>query len=214
MMSKMKSAFGYKPLICPRCGEYITRRQLMTSKCPYCHAPVTVADSYSRWVGFFTIAFVIALGAATHRADSGGTWLFWLFLAAIPINLLLQVMLPPWLKEGTTQFRFTFMTAFFLGAIDIFVVVFVIFTVAILLLGTKADVREHLELLSWPLDLISRNFRITPEKRFTDVCGVILGEGLLYGSVFFACFRMVDWARRKGRPTQLLLSGRNPTEQD
>jgi hypothetical protein len=213
-MSKLKSLFSYKPLICPKCDERITRRQLTKWQCPYCHTAVTLADSYSRWIWSFTIAFVIALGIATHRTDSGGTWLFWLFLSALPINFILNVMLPPWLKEGTFQFRFTFVAAFFLGTIDVFVVVFVIFTIAVLLLGTKSDVREHLALLSWPLDLISPNFLITPEKSFTDVCGVILGDGLLYGSWLFGCFRLVHWAWRKGRPTQLSLSGRNPTDED
>lgn len=214
MLPDRKGRFRREPLICPKCGEHIAPGDLGKEQCSYCHAAVTLANSYIRWVVAFTVAFVIALGILTHQDDSGGTWLFGLFCSAIPIYLILSMMLPPWLKKGTYQFTFSLGQAFIIAVIDIFLVMFVLGTLVILILGSKADVRQHLEELSWPLVAISRNFLITPQKTFIDVCGILLGNSAFYGLVWFGCVSWVRWSSRRVRTIRLSLSGKNPTDED
>lgn len=214
MTVKRESLFGHEPLTCPKCGERIAGRQLRKWQCPSCHIPVTVADSYARLTGLLAVAIVITLGILTHRTNSDGTWLLCLILSVIPIRFVLSMIIPPWLKKGRYEFRFTFGEAIITSAIYIFLVLFVLGAGTILLLGSKNDVRELLEALSAPIVWINRNFLITPDKNFLDVCGVILGNSFFYGSFYFVCQRCVRCAYRKARPIRLSLSGKDPTDDD
>lgn len=204
----------FKPLTCPRCGEPIDRRRLNEWVCPSCQARIGIAHSYQRCVDLLTFAWIVLLGIVTHRSASDGTWLLGIILSAIPFWIAFIVLVPPWLKQGSNQPRVTIVSSFLGAAMTIFLVEFLGFTAVILLLGSKRDLQEHLDMLSWPLAWINPNFLITPDKALSDVCGVILGNSFFFGLLLFACYQAVRWAFRRARVQRLWLSGTNPTDDD
>lgn len=205
----------FKPLTCPRCNERIHRQQLKDWECPHCHADIGLARSYQRVLGLLTLASVSLLAVATHKSTSGGAWLLTVFLSAIPCWFIFVIVVPPWLKQGRNQPRVTLVSAWLGAAMSVFLVEFLLFGAAHVLLGaSRRELLEHLEMLSQPLAWISPNFLITPAKSFFDVCGVILGNSVFFGSLIFACYQPVRWAFRRTRPTQLSLSNSNSKEDD
>lgn len=205
----------FKPLTCPRCNERIHRQQVKDWECPSCHSDFGLAPSYQRCVGSLTLASVSLLAVATHKSTSGGAWLLSVFSSAIPSWFIFMIVVPPWLKRGHNQPKFTIVVSWLSAALSVFVVEFLGFGAAHLLLGaSRRELLEHLEMLSMPLAWISPNFLITPSKSFFDVCGVILGNSVFFGSLIFAAYQPVRLAFRRSRPTQLSLSNSNSTEDE
>lgn len=158
--------------------------------------------------------FVLLIGTATYNQESDGTWLLSLAALAIATWFALAVSLPPWLKQGSYQTRFTFGAAYFTAVFEMFLVLFVGYTALISVLGSSRDIREHLGMLSLPLFWFSKKFLITPESSFPDLCGILLGNSFFYGLVLYVCYQAVHWSMRRSRTTQLSLGVKNPTDED
>jgi hypothetical protein len=138
-----------------------------------------------------------------------------IFLCAIPVSGFFSIAVPPKLVVGTYQPRVSLLSAWLGAALTIFVVEYLLFGSAyVFLKASPSDLQEHLTMLSLPLAWINRNFLTTPQKTFFDVCGVILGNSIFYGLIMYACYQPVRWAFRKAQPTQLSISGKNPTAED
>jgi hypothetical protein len=119
--------------------------------------------SYQRVLGLLTLASVSLLAVATHESTSGGAWLFSVFLSAIPCWFIFMIAVPPWLKQGRNQPRFTLVSAWLSAAMSVFLLEFLLFGAAHVLLGaSQRELLEHLEMLSLPLAWISPNFLIEP----------------------------------------------------
>ena len=124
-------------------------------------------------------------------------------------------VVPPWLKQGHNQPRITLVSSWLGVALTVFLVEFLGFGAVHVLFGTsRRELLEFLWMLSEPLAWISPNFLITPARSFFDVCGVILGNSVFFGSLTFAFYQTVRWAFRRARPTQLSLSNSGSTEDD
>jgi hypothetical protein len=183
--------------------------------CPSCKAEVGLASSYAWFTELLSFASVALLGVVTHTPTSDGGWLFAILLCVIPFWVLFMIVIPPWLKRGINQPTITFAGAWLGAAATWFLVEFLVFGAAHVLLGaSRSENREYLEMLSEPLDRISLNFLLTPEKSFIDVCGVILGNSLFFGAVFFICYHSVRWVFRRSRPTQLSISSTKTTDDE
>ena len=203
----------FKPLTCPRCSAHIPRCWFGDWECPHCHADLGLAQSYERVLALLTLASVCLIAVATHKSTSGGEWLLKVFLSAIPCWLIFRVVVPPWLKQGRNQDRLTFVKAWLGAAITVFLVGFVLFGAAHVLLGaSRREFQEFLEMLSLPLAWISPNSLITPGKGLLHVYGVILGNSVFFGALIYVCYQPVRWAFRRWRPTQLSLSDGDSTE--
>lgn len=204
-----------RALICPRCTERISRQHLKDWECPHCHTDFGLARSYQRIVALLTLILTSLLAVITHGSSSGGAWLLLIFISAIPIWFILIIALPPWLKEGRNQPRITLVTTWLGAALSVFVVEFLLFGSAHVLLGASgSELTEHLEMLSMPLAWISTNFLITPRRSLFDVCGVILGNSIFFGSAIYVFYQPVRWAFHRARPTQLSLSNSNLGDED
>lgn len=108
-----------------------------------------------------------------------------------------------------------FVSSWLGAALSVFLVEFLLFVGAYVLLGaTRNELLEHLEMLSMPLASISSNLLLTPSKTFLDVCGVILGNSIFFGTILYAFYQPVRWAFRRARPTQLLITNRDVPEED
>ncbi|MGA2966304.1 MAG: hypothetical protein ABSD64_08835 [Terriglobales bacterium] len=158
---------------------------------------------------------VSLLAIATYKSTSGGAWLLRVFLSAIPCWFIFMTVVPPWLKQGRNQPRITVVSAWLGAAMTVFLVEFLLLGAAHVLLGaSRPELLEHLWMLSMPLAWINPNFLLTPAKSFPDVCGVILGNSVFFGSLMFACYQIVCWAFRRARPTRLSISDSDDTEDE
>lgn len=197
-----------RPLICPRCNGRINRQHLKDWECPHCHTDIGLARSYQQIVALITLILTSLLAVMTHKSSSSGAWLLIIFASAISIWFILIIALPPWLKQGRSQPRITLVSAWLGAALSVFIVEFLLFGSAHVLLGaTRSELTEHLEMLSIPLAWMSTNFLITPERSSIDVC-------IFFGSAIYAFYQPVRWAFRRARPTQLSLSTSNSAEED
>lgn len=117
-------------------GSALGTHRILARGSPYCHAALTLAGSYSRWTASITVAFVIALGIATHRVVLRRN----VVVLALPLRYTNPLDLgrdAPIVAEGwNCPLQVYFRECIFLATIDIFVVVLVLFTIAVLLLGS------------------------------------------------------------------------------
>ncbi len=207
-----------KPLICPQCGESICAANLNRSlnkwECPRCGAHVRFAKSYELFMILLTILFALFVGTATYGHDSGGTWLLGVLVSSIAVQFLFPLYIRPWLQLGSYQPKGTIVGS----ALWISTYLFLLELLAVvgfsLHVVSREAYQDNLETLSLPLALLNRNFLLNPDKRFSDICGVLLGNSVIYGLVVFACYKVVHRAFLKSKVTQLSLSPKNPTDED
>jgi hypothetical protein len=171
---------AFKPLTGPHCHRPIHPQQLRDWECPWCHAAVGVARSCGRCAGLFAFASGIGIGVATDQSDSDGTWLLGVILSTIVCWFFFAGVIPPWQKPGRNRPRVNFLGLWLTYTIDFFVVEFLgLVSLQMLLIASEDAQRRHLEFLSTPLDLIGRNFLLTPANSFFDLCGILLRQQLL-----------------------------------
>jgi hypothetical protein len=122
---------------------------------------------------------------------------------------------PPWLQQGSEQPRITIVSSWLGAALTIFLVEFLGYGSAYVLLGaSQREIRELLEILSFPLAWLGPNFLLTREQSFLGLCGVILGNSMFFGFLTLLCYRPVRAAFARNRPTRLSISGEeNPTDE-
>jgi hypothetical protein len=184
-------------------------------ECPACHTETGIAQSYYQCVGLFTLASGGLIGVGTHQSTSGGSWLLGVIVSTIMCWFFFLAVIPPWLKRGRNQARISLLHTWVSAAISAFLFQFLGLGIALLLLGAShQELMDHIEFLSVPLAWISPNFLLTPANSFFDLCGILLGNSVFYGTFVFACYQPVRWAFRRARPTQLSLSNRNSPEDE
>jgi hypothetical protein len=194
--------------VCPNCGEPLRLRDLRDDLCMTCNEPVRVPWAHRRQISYMALLVVVLIGLATYSRASGGPWLIGLVLFWPLIAFVLSAILPPTYERGYAQPQVTFVTTFVTVFVSVLLVEFVAFLGAYVVLRAKPwEVQEHLELLSEPLALLNRQFLITPEKSFSDVWGVMLGNSFLIAIPVFLCAKGVQHILRRNRPTQIGISG-------
>lgn len=158
---------------------------------------------------------VVLIACATYSRASGGPWLIGLVLFWPLVAFVLSLILPPTYERGYLHPQVTFVTTFLSVFLSVFVVEFLGFLGAYVILRAKpSDIQEHLELLSEPLRFLSRQFLITPEKRFSDVCGVMLGNSFLIAIPVFLCAKGVQYVLRRNRVTRIGIGGSSDETDD
>jgi hypothetical protein len=190
--------------VCPNCGETLRFRNRRESVCMACNEPAQLAWSYRRYTAYLALLAVVLIAFATYRPTSGGLWIMGLVLFWPLITVVLWAILPPSYERGYPQPKFTLVAACVTVFATVFAVEFVGFAVAYIVLGAKpSEIKEQLYRLSMPLALFNSQFLITPEKRFVDACGVMVGNSLLIALPIFGCVKVVQAAFRRNRVTQI-----------
>ena len=194
--------------VCPKCGEPLSFRNPREPLCMACNEPVRVSWSYRRQTSCIALLVVILIAFATYNRASGGPWIVGLVLFWPLATFVLFAIVPPRYERGYAQPQVTFVTTFLSVFLSVFTVEFTAFLFACLVLGSKpSEIQEHLEMLSEPMRLFSRQFLITPEKSFVDACGVMLGNSFLIAIPVFLCAKVVQYVFRRNRVIQIGIGG-------
>jgi hypothetical protein len=195
--------------VCPKCGKALRLRSLQDSLCVACNEPVRISWSYRRQVAYMALVIDAVVGLATYDQTSAGPWIIGLVLLWVLIAFALQMLVPATYEPGYPQeYRLTFVVAFISTFLSILLVEFVGFLTLFFVVGAKpADVQEQLDTLSVPLVWFSHQFRITPQKNFLDVCGIMLGNSFLLGIPLYVCGKVVHFFLRRNRVVQIGIDG-------
>jgi hypothetical protein len=116
------------------------------------------------------------------------------------------VMLPPPLAAAPKTQGIPFAACYVAIALTIFIQQFILFGWAAFFLGTKRDVYEHFQMLSYPLAWINPNFLITPQRSFFDACGIVFANSYFGAFAFWICGNTVGAIFRRNRVTQLSIT--------
>ena len=147
---------------------------------------------------------VILIGSATYSHASTGLWIIGLVLFWAWIAFVLSLMIPATYERGNPQAQFTWVASFLTIFATWFTVEFVGLLAAHVLLGaTSREVQELLEFLSVPLGWFSSQFVITPQVRFLDVCGIVLGNSFFIAMPVFVCAKTTQYVMNRNRVVQL-----------
>lgn len=128
-----------------------------------------------------------------------------LFMVSVPISIVVYSVLPAKLEQGTWQYRLTLVGAIFSTAITA-LFEFGIFAAVNIALGNEAELRDFLEMFSVPLAFISTNFLIKPHSTgFLDLCGIIFGNSLFYGTALYLCGSIVRQTLKRSAPITMAI---------
>jgi len=190
--------------LCPACGEDLWRKSAREQVCRACNEPVRVTWAYRRQIAYESLLAVALIGIATYKQTSAGPWIIGLVFLWGLIAFALRGVRPATYERGYAQVTITFVGAFLGMFVSLFVVEFVGFLAAGVLVGAnRAEIQEHLEMMSLPLAWLSPQFLITPRKSFLDVCGIMLGNSFLIGIPLFLCVKFTQHVLRRGCVVQI-----------
>jgi hypothetical protein len=191
--------------VCPKCGKDLWLRSLQNPLCVACNEPVRISWSYRRQLAYMAIVIDTVVAFATYRQMSAGPWIIGLVLFWVLITFALQILIPATYEPGYPQeYKLTFVSAFIGTFLTVLLVEFLGFLTLFFVVGAKpAEVQEHLDMLSAPLAFFSQQFRITPQKNFLDVCGIMLGNSFFLGIPFYVCGKVVHFFLRRNRVVQI-----------
>ena len=201
---------------CPACGEEVRWEDLRNGPaCPICHEWLRYSRKQARNRAFIAYAALIVIGFMTYTSKAVGSWLLFLLLLGIPINWLCNLFTRPRLEVGTPQPRLTYMGYVILLALEIFVLYVVVIGGFMWLAGgSRRDLNELYDALSYPLAWLNPNFRITTESSFLDKFGTILGNSLFYGGLMYTCYLFVRRTFTRNRVTQIGITDRSPEDDE
>jgi hypothetical protein len=206
-----------KPLTCTSCQRPLEFRLgggLSGLECPYCKIDYRITEAYYRGVGFLSLFAMALLGFATHTPNSDGVWLFWIILSGIPFWIFFSRVIQPLAERGNERYRLTFYGAY-LTSVFVFGSEFVLILIMIYLTGSsQREVKDVLQVSSFPLSWINPHFLLTGENSLTDVCGVLLGNSLFIAVAIQLCYQPIRWLFHRSRTTQLSLSQTGSENQD
>ena len=80
--------------------------------------------------------------------------------------------------------------------------------------SSQREVKDVLQVSSFPLSWVNPHFLLTGENNLADVCGVLLGNSVFIAVVIQACYQPIRWLFRRSRTTQLSLSQASSENQD
>jgi hypothetical protein len=154
------------------------------------------------------------LGLATHTANSDGAWLLWIILSGIPFWIFFSRVIHQSVEPGNRRYRLTLIGTY-LACVLVFVGEFVLILVMIYLTDSpQREIRDVLEIFSFPLSWVDSHFLLTGENSLADVCGVLLGNSLFIVVAMQLCYQPIRWLFHRSRTTQLSLSQADSGNQD
>jgi hypothetical protein len=178
----------------------------------WCGTEIYVPVAYFRLLWLAVFVTMVALGAATFNSAHAGTWLLVLILLAVPVRMIWGILVPPWIERGVFKPRLPFIAWYVAVSLTQFVYWSLWGWLHILLGASKAELSENWDTFSLPLYWINSAFLIRPDKRFADVCGIILGNSFFYTLMLFALY---SWVHAKlNRSRAITLSIMDPESED
>lgn len=183
-------------------------------ECPFCGFDYRISEAYYRAIGFLSLFATFLLGFATYKPSSDGVWLLSVILSGIPFWIFFSRVVQPSAERGNKRHRLTFIGAY-LTSVFVFVGEFVLILIMIYLTSSsQREVKDVLQVSSFPLSWVNPHFLLTGENNLADVCGVLLGNSVFIAVVIQACYQPIRWLFRRSRTTQLSLSQASSENQD
>src|SRR5262249_26228977 len=171
-----------------------------------------VPIAYFRLLWLLAFMTLGALGIPTFNSEHAGTWLLVLVLLALPSRMVWGLLVPPWIQRGVYKTGLPFIAWYFVASLTQFLMWSFWGWLHILLGASNAEMRENLDSFSLPLYWINSAFLIRPDKRFADVCGIILGNSFFYALVMFALYTGVHAKLNRNRAIQLNITDSDPPQ--
>jgi len=224
-----RGIMNYRAMSCPACHRPLGVRVgcmspvlslLLVSAynlrfyCPFCETRLGINPTYSRWTLLVIVLLTALVALVTHSADSGGTWLLAMLLTALALRTGFLTALPPPLVCPRKGRGISFGDCYIRTAWAMVSVGFALEGWAIVVLGTKQELHEHLLALSYPIALLSRNFLITSRRSLIDVLGVLLANSYFGAFAIWLCVNAVHAVLRRNRVAQLGITGSNVDPED
>jgi hypothetical protein len=212
---------NYQPMTCAKCHTaiHIQRRRFLPVTalfllsafnvrfyCPTCETRISISADYSRWTPVVIVLATILFAWFTRTPDSRGAWLLSMILASFILRTGFLMVFPPPLAVAPKTQGIPFAVCYVVFALTVFIQQFILFGWAAFLFGTKRELYEHLEMLSYPIAWINPKFLITPQNSFFDVCGVLLANSYFGAFTYWVCANTVRAIFRRSRVTQLSIT--------
>ncbi|HEY6970475.1 MAG TPA: hypothetical protein VJA94_14810 [Candidatus Angelobacter sp.] len=117
-------------------------------------------------------------------------------------------------KQGVIRRNLTLFLSFWFGMTMVAIVHAYVLGWGAFLFASKRDVWEITDMWSVPLGLINAAFRISPEKSFVAVLGILVANSYFYALALTLIFKFVHGIIQRNRVTQLSLSGKSVGDDD
>src|SRR5215471_7380216 len=209
-------------LMCPNCLNPLKTLPVGTSQCPHC----------AKWIRFpawpLLLALFVSFGASLIIAQLLGLkayaailWIpillmcFPFALRVIPVSFLRLTIVegPPvkvrWRRNLTLFVSFWAGMTFYLLAYG-----FIMGWGAFLTGSPAGEVRETVDMWSYPLAWANSAFIVRPDKSFVVVLGIVTANSYFYTLAVTLAFKVVHGILQRSRITELGISHRSIDEDD
>ena len=119
------------------------------------------------------------------------------------LRVLFVAVVPPPLVLPRKGYGIPFAACYVGIVLTIFIQQFTVLGWAVYILGSKRDVFEHFEMLSYPLAWIDSNFLITPSKSVGDISGILAANSYFGAFAAWICANIVHAVFRRNKVAQL-----------
>lgn len=209
-------------VMCPNCAHGLTVVPVGTSQCPHCAAWIR----FPVWllVFAFLLSFAVSLvisGILQLKAYAAILWVP-IFLICMrfaptvfPVSFLrIAVVKGPPVKVKWRRNLRLFAASWVACTLFMLAYGFILGWGAYLTGSPDREVREAVDLWSYPLAWANPAFIVRPDKNFVAVFGIVAANSYFYTLALLLAFKVVHGAMRRNRVTQLGISDRNMDDDD
>lgn len=208
-------------LACPRCQHALKRVPVGASQCPHCNVWIRVPV----WpvILVFLLAFAASLvvtGLLGLKAYAAILWFPILLMCFRYVLPLIPLSLPkvalakgPPLQTGWKRNLVLFISIWI--GLTFFIVAYgFVLGWGAFFLGQSSDVHEVMDMWSVPLGWVNHAFIVRPDKPFVAVLGIVAANCYFYALGITFIFKITQSLLRRGRVTELGLSGHTIDKDD
>jgi hypothetical protein len=199
----MLNPFRRTPPVCPACRMPV---RIVGGCCSYCGAEVHIPTAYFRWMWLLVITVLVVIGTITYDHDHPGSWLLGLIFLSIPLRIVCGTLIPPWFELSKLKSGIPFIFWYATFAIFLFLYWQLLGWLGVLLRASGSDFNDTMSFFSMPLCWVNPRFFIAPDRSFSDVCGILAGNGFFYALLAFLLYRGVHARLRANRVTRMNLT--------
>lgn len=202
----------HRPLRIQRRGVSPTVSLLLVSAfnirfhCPFCETRIGLSPSYQRWTLLVVVLSTTAIAWQLRTPSSSGAWLLGMLAVALLLRAAVLGVFPAPLSVAPQSDGIPFAGCYLALALIILIEQFILFGWAIVVMGSRQDLYDHFQILSYPLAWINPNFLITPQRSFLDVCGILMANSYFGAFAFWLCGNGVRAVFRRNRVTRMTIT--------
>jgi hypothetical protein len=174
--------------------------------CLFCETRTGLSPNYQRWTLLLVVLLTTAIAWGFRGPSSSGAWLLSMMFIALLLRIVTLATLPTPLAVAPMNEGIPFAGCYLGLALIIFIEQFVLFGWGIVAMGSRQDLYDHFQMLSVPLAWINPNFLITPQRSFSDVCGILLANSYFGAFTMWLCANGVRAIFRRNRVTRMSIT--------